>query len=348
MVRRMWGLTVPIAAATLGGCFTTPDGAVREDVSTQLRLAAGESTIEFHTPDGASVSDVVVGAMSMVDIRDRAQVDGDMVSKDRIRIGNDAKVKGTSSAKGNIYVGHRSKTGDLYAGGSIKVEPSATTGSSNAGHSMSDDGHFDLHYDIPSSSYGKRGPSTGERATSLVPGRYGHVNLNSGAKLTLSSGVYFVGLVSTTTLALAWCSTTSTAPSRCMWPATWRRGVHGPDSYSDSHAELLVVYAGKGTVVFESQFDGFLWLPPTETVRMAGNNKEHRGLLLRQEGDHLPDGHGGSSGVRSRPLRGARAARVRAGRHQQRPEPRRQQVSSRTGPSWSSSARPCSGTSRSA
>lgn len=277
MARASWALAVGLLPAVLGGCESAPDDLlVRSDDAANLRLAAGESIIEFHTPDGLDLHDIAVGALSTVDLRDRSVVEGDIASTNRIMIGNDVDV-GDGTAGGDISVGWRAHTGDLTAGGAITVAHTATTGSLSSHASLDSDGHLELAYDVPDSSFGHVMLNWGQSDT-LVPGRYDNVILNSGATLKLSSGVYFMDMFLLNNGADVEFEDDDGHVTIYVADQMASRG-NWHDLGDSSDSQLLVVYTGSGQAVFETPFDGFV-IAPYGTVRMAGNDITHEGAFF--------------------------------------------------------------------
>lgn len=187
-----------LMCATLVGLASCSanDGEDRANVGADQQAvepsdATMSMTLGFRLDESVKLEDMAIGALELAQLADRVEVlAATSVAQGRIEVGNDSKTGGLA-AQGEIRVGHRTVvSGDVHAGGELKLEPSTKVDGEKSGNlGAKPPKEVTWTVQVPVAQLGPVSLERDQRRK-LEPGRYGALSVKSGASVTLSTGVY--------------------------------------------------------------------------------------------------------------------------------------------------------------
>jgi hypothetical protein len=283
MRRNRLGLVwVSASIAALGVVFASgcgSSGEPSEQVGSARQAVAVPVTLALKLPAGTAVGDFAVAANGSLRLGDRSVLvtaqqlpassanagaqgtdvgvdakSGSLVSVASVVLHNQARIQGDVKSAGAISSG----TGVIVSG--------VTSGNRSDLTPVSQE---NVVVDFGGTSLGDRSyepPASGERTSSLAPGRYANVVLKSGNRLNLSAGSYVVDALQLEPQSRIVVDDSAGPVLLSVRDTLLFKGKIQAES--GLHPALRLAYAGTAPVVLESPFAGTL-LAPNASLRLA-------------------------------------------------------------------------------
>ncbi|HWP10057.1 MAG TPA: hypothetical protein VNN72_30145, partial [Polyangiaceae bacterium] len=180
-----------LAVGCGAGDGSEPVGEVGENLTfPPVSFPATSATVDVTLPplQIADRQNLTAGAKTSLSLNDRTTTTGSLASGGPTNGTNDLSIANLTST-GKITLGARAHTGVLRSGGTVVVGTGSSTGTIFQNQSLPATSAVRFPVTIPAATQSVTA-ATNEVAT-LAPGSYGALIVNSGAKLTLTSGTFY-------------------------------------------------------------------------------------------------------------------------------------------------------------
>ncbi|WP_437330110.1 M4 family metallopeptidase [Sorangium sp. So ce381] len=230
--------------------------------------------LTIRVPRATSYPAYAVVANGELDLRDQVTVRAPVanVGATWTHIGNDASFTDVYS-KPLVTVGDRSVLqGMLRTGAGSTVSSSASVGDGISAYLFEPLVEHTITFDFPALAQPNVTVEL-DQSHPLAPGGYGHLSLQPGARLLLSSGDYYFDALDAVEPGSAFVLNERKGPVRIFVNAPF--AFRGSVTSTSVPAELTLGVLGAGEVHFESPFQGTLIAPDADLVLAPLNGEKH-------------------------------------------------------------------------
>jgi hypothetical protein len=288
-----WGyacaaLAIVAGAAGVVGCAQS--GEPDEQVGSRQQAVSIPVTLSVKLPAGTGIGDFAVAASGSLRLGDRTKlVNSQQAPSSAANAGSQATELGVEAATGSVIsvapvtLRNRAKvTGDVKSAGTISPGVDVVVSGISSAHrtDLTPTQQESIVVDFGGTSLGDRiyePPNTGERVSTLAPGRYGQVVLKSRNRLNLSAGTYVVDALQLEPQSRIVIDDSAGPVLLSVRDTLLFKGKI--EALSGLHPAIRVAYAGSSAVVLETAFAGTLLAPnaslrlgtPTAPARFVGS-----------------------------------------------------------------------------
>ncbi len=272
--------------------FLLPNGVAGSTPGLPPKCGVSATTtgaVTISLPRGMVAGSLALSADGMLDLGDRASVvgaDGQAApiadaGTGQLRVGVYA-VTGSVSARGSVFLAERATVrGDVkYQGGLTRQNYVTVTGAVQQTGAFSPSDALSWVVQYPNTSNGDRNVNSGQ-VLSEAPGRFGTIQVNSGGKLRLSSGTYYLEALRIESTAVLELQQTSGPTIIYTRQGFTFRGTERTAAGSGT-PELLVVAIGSSDVAVETPLIGSV-IAPTAKLTLGGGTGRYRGSFFGRD-----------------------------------------------------------------